>query len=281
MRRASPSSPARASVSGARNGFGIASVIPRPSRTSRSRRRRCWASDSRPCPGDDGQGGADAVVPVHAGDLFDDVDLLGAVRPPRRDGDVADVAVAGHGEADRIEQGREVGGGERRADDAVDLRHAHRARPLLRRQRPAAGVDGAGVDDEIRTRLTEQLDEAGDGRVDDVRIGAPLEAMRRLRAQAKRATERLTPCGANQAISRATVVVESLISVSAPPMIPARPIGRSSASQMSRSSSVSVRSMSSSVVSVSPGFATRMRNPRPPSVSRSYGWFGWPSSSIT
>ena len=35
------SGPAFASVSGARNGFGIASLIPRPYNTSRTSRRRC------------------------------------------------------------------------------------------------------------------------------------------------------------------------------------------------------------------------------------------------
>ena len=75
--------------------------------------------------------------------------------------------------------------------------------------------------------------------------------------------------GANHAISSATVVVASLISVSAPPMIPASPIGRSSASQISRSSAPSRRSTSSSVVSVSPSTARRMRKPWPPSVARS------------
>ncbi len=43
------------------------------------------------------------------------------------------------------------------------------------------------------------------------------------------------PTSENQAISSAIVVVESLISVSRPPMIPPRPIGVSFASQMKRS----------------------------------------------
>ena len=49
------------------------------------------------------------------------------------------------------------------------------------------------------------------------------------------------PIGSNHANSRATVVVVGPISVSAPPMIPARPIGTSRASQISSSPDVSER----------------------------------------
>ena len=90
-----------------------------------------------------------------------------------------------------------------------------------------------------------------------------------------------TAIGSNQAISSATTVVASLISVSAPPITPAMPIGWSLASAMSRSSAVNVRSTPSSVSIVSPSTARRMRKPPPPNVSRSYGWFGSLSSSIT
>ncbi len=97
---------------------------------------------------------------------------------------------------------------------------------------------------------------------------------RSLRADAserrpRRATLSPMPTGANQAISRATAVVASLISVSAPPMIPAMPIGTSSASQIRRSVGASRRAMPSSVTISSPSRATRMRNPWPPSRARS------------
>ena len=90
-----------------------------------------------------------------------------------------------------------------------------------------------------------------------------------------------TAIGSNQAISSATTFVASLISVSAPPITPAMPIGWSLASAMSRSSAVNVRSTPSSVTIVSPSTARRMRKPPPPNVSRSYAWFGSFSSSIT
>ena len=132
--------------------------------------------------------------------------------------------------------GRQVVGDERRPDDAVDLADADRARALARRQRLGSRIDGAGADDEVGARLGEQLDEAGDRRVDLPRVDAALVAGRGLRAQAEAGRADPDPDVRNHAISRATVVVASLISVSAPPMIPPMPIGRSSASQMSRSS---------------------------------------------
>ena len=75
--------------------------------------------------------------------------------------------------------------------------------------------------------------------------------------------------GTNHAISTATVFVDSLISVSAPPMIPASPIGWSAASQISRSSGPTSRTASSRVVNVSPTVPRRIRKPWPPSVARS------------
>jgi len=58
--------------------------------------------------------------------------------------------------------------------------------------------------------------------------------------------------------------------------------GRFSASQMRQSSPApSFRSTSSRVTTISPGVARRTRSPRPGSRSRSYGWVGCPSSSIT
>ena len=97
---------------------------------------------------------------------------------------------------------------------------------------------------------------------------------RSLRADAserrpRRAALSPMPTFVNQAISRATVVVVSLISVSAPPMIPPMPIGWSLASQISRSAGLRRRVTSSSVVISSPSRARRMRKPAPPSVARS------------
>jgi len=73
--------------------------------------------------------------------------------------------------------------------------------------------------------------------------------------------------GSNHAASTKTFVVESEISVEAPPMTPARPIGPDS-SVMRRSSGWSFRSCSSSVRRVSPSFARRTVMP-PESASRS------------
>ena len=69
------------------------------------------------------------------------------------------------------------------------------------------------------------------------------------------------------------------ISVDAPPITPARPIGPES-SVMSRSSGSRRRCTSSSVVSVSPGRARRTTI-GPDSRPASKACSGWPSSSIT
>ena len=186
---------------------------------------------------------------------------------------VADVAGAGDGEADRVEQRRQVVGGERRADDAVDLRHAHGARPLLRRQRRTPGVDGTGVDGEVRDTSPEQLDEAGDGRVDrrtdrrPARSGpTPPSAGRGGRPT------RPMPTGANQAISRATVggrVADLGVGAAHDPgdadrtvvgVADQQVVGRSACARRRRAWSASRRAR-----------PVRMRKPWPPSVARSYG----------
>ena len=64
---------------------------------------------------------ADPVVAEVAGDLLDHVDLGVAVGTPRRQRDGAGVTGARDGEADRIEQRRQVVGGEGGAEDPVDL----------------------------------------------------------------------------------------------------------------------------------------------------------------
>ena len=80
--------------------------------------------------------------------------------------------------------------------------------------------------------------------------------------------------------SRISVVVSDTSDVE-PPMIPAMAWGARSASQMSRSSPVSVRSTSSSVVMVSPSFAVRTTMPRPARRERSNACNGWLRSSST
>ncbi len=74
-------------------------------------------------------------------------------------------------------------------------------------------------------------------------------------------------------------VTGSRISVVAPPITPARPIGPL-LSQISRSSADSFRLTPSSVVSVSPSAARRTWI-GPSTRSRSYACSGWPTSSIT
>ena len=81
----------------------------------------------------------------------------------------------------------------------------------------------------------------------------------------------------NAAHSNITSVVPSVISLSSPPMMPARPVARSW-SQMTRSSVRRARSFPSSVVSVSPGWARRTTICRPRTLLRSKACMGWPYS---
>jgi hypothetical protein len=74
-------------------------------------------------------------------------------------------------------------------------------------------------------------------------------------------------------------VVPSPISVDAPPITAASPIGPDS-SVITRSSLVSFRSTPSRVVSFSPSRASRTVI-GPVTASRSNACIGWPSSSIT
>ena len=85
--------------------------------------------------------------------------------------------------------------------------------------------------------------------------------------------------GSKCAASITMWVVVDEISVVAPPITPASPIGPVS-SVISRSSADSVRVTSSRVVSFSPSVARRTTI-GPLSLSPSYPWIGWPSSSIT
>ena len=67
------------------------------------------------------------------------------------------------------------------AEDAVHLAHPDPARPSLRPQRLGPGVDASGVDDEVGTRLGEQLGEAGDREIDRVRVDVAFESASRRR----------------------------------------------------------------------------------------------------
>ena len=76
--------------------------------------------------------------------------------------------------------------------------HPHRVARARGGSDPARASTRAGVDDEVGTRLGEQLGEAGDGEVDRVRVDAALEPRRRVAAQsgagdAGRDAERLEP----------------------------------------------------------------------------------------
>ena len=75
--------------------------------------------------------------------------------------------------------------------------------------------------------------------------------------------------GVHHAASSSTSVVVAAISEEAPPMIPAMPTGRSSASQMRQSPAVKRRSTSSRVTRDSPARAARTRRPRPGRRARS------------
>ena len=77
-------------------------------------------------------------------------------------------------------------------------------------------------------------------------------------------------CGSHQAISRTTLVVSPLISVDAPPMIPAMPIAASSPSAITPSEADKVRTTPSSVSTVSSSTARRTRRagPVPPPLAR-------------
>ena len=126
----------------------------------------------------------DVGVAVVAPDLLDDVDLLGRVRPPRRQRHVHDGAGPVDGVADRVEQPGQVAGREVGAEDAVDVGDAHGAASLPRRQGVGAGVDRSGVHHQVGARLAEQLDEAGDAAVDAIGVDAALEPRRGVAAQA-------------------------------------------------------------------------------------------------
>src|SRR5256885_5937595 len=95
----------------------------------------------------------------------------------------------------------------------------------------------------------------------------------------RRAVRRM-PGGSKTALSSRIRVVRSDTSLVAPPITPASATGRS-ASAMTRSSALSLRSLPSRVVIGSPSPARRTTMREPFSFSRSKAWSGCPSSSRT
>jgi hypothetical protein len=92
-------------------------------------------------------------------------------------------------------------------------------------------------------------------------------------------TVRAIDAGSQTAASRRMSVLSSRTSVLAPPITPASDTGPVS-SAMTMSSGSSSRTVSSSVVSFSPGFACRTTSP-PLIDGVSKACMGWPISSIT
>ena len=195
--------------------------------------------------------------PMRRADLFDEVDLaleVGTARRRDRDERVA-----------RLVVDLDV---ERRAADALTRRRVERrcraARSPARCARVMRGRSiGSGyrsiapVDARRRSRPPRAAPSRAPRRLaTPFGIDAALEARARLGAQAEplrrsprcpRARSRPTRAGSR--------VVAPSTSESRPPMIPAIACGARSASQMRRSSTVSVRSTPSSVVMFSPGVA--------------------------
>ena len=87
--------------------------------------------------------------------------------------------------------------------------------------------------------------------------------------------------GFHQAASSSTTSVPAEISVEAPPMTPAMPMGRSEASTITPSPAWSVRTTPSRVSTCSPSAARRTPSAPPGTRSASKAWEGWPISSIT
>ena len=100
-----------------------------------------------------------------------------------------------------------------------------------------------------------------------------------VRMPSVRAVTRLLP-RSNAAHSKSTDAVSFTISLSSPPMMPARPVARS-LSAMTSISGVSVCVLPSSVVSVSPSCARRTTIVCSRTLLRSNACIGWPVSSIT
>ena len=185
IRSASPSSPARRSVSGARNGFGIASVMPSPSRTSRSRRRRCCRTDSRPCSVE-----VATTLPTRSYPYIratSSMTSISALLSPRHVGR-ATVRVS-----PVPETVKPIGSSSGGRSSAVNVVPMMRLTSLMRtsqeRSRGGSAAPRASTAPawtaRSGARLGEQLDEAGDRRVDLPPVDAALVARRRLRPQAE------------------------------------------------------------------------------------------------
>ena len=142
-----------------------------------------------------------------------------------------------------IEQRRQVVGGERRPDDAVDLADADRrttaraaaATRLAASTAPACTTRSGHVSASSSTKRAIDVSICHGSTPRSLRADA--SERRPSRADAEPDADVGEP-GDLEGDRRASA---SLISVSAPPMIPPMPIGRSSASQISRSSGVSER----------------------------------------
>ena len=93
------------------------------------------------------------------------------------------------------------------------------------------------------------------------------------------AVTRLLPLS-KAAHSNSTLAVSETISLSSPPMMPARPVAFSS-SAMTSMSGVSWCSLPSRVFSISPSFAFLTTMVCPCTLLRSNACMGWPVSSIT
>jgi hypothetical protein len=201
---------------------------------------------------------------VVTGDLLDDVDLGLGVGAPRRDGDVVVVADRCAGEADRLEQVAHGDGDEVDADDRAGPLGADPHRTTDRQL--AALVDDPGSE---RGGVAEQLGEAQRRQLEDLGVGALLEAGRRLGTQAEAARgpgdgERLEPGQLEQHIGGGGGDLG--VGATHDPGDADRGV---LASQINRSSAMKVRSTSSRVTRVSPSRARRTRSPPPPSRARS------------
>ena len=184
---------------------------------------------------------------------------------PRGDLDVVVVADRRGGEPDRVEQLRDARRAQVGAEEPGHASRAHAHRRAFRagcRWRPRRPSSSGAPSSSANRRMARSMTSGS------VPFSKRAEASER---SLWRRDDFTMPIGWNQAISSSTSVVASSISVVAPPMIPARPTGTSSPSQMSRSSGVRRRSTSSRVVSVSPSRADAHPEPGPGDLGQVVG----------
>jgi hypothetical protein len=206
-----------------------------------------------------GQLGRDRLVALQPQHLFDEVGGLGQVRTPRRRGrDDLPAPVAAR---DQLDGAPHLAEPPRRGPGRV--RHARHPVGQVERHLHGGGLgDGADVGAPGRDRAAAVLDEqrrdplGRDRR--QLRVDRALEPAGRLAGQLVPRGAAAIVAGSKCAASITTSIgsVPGRISVDAPPITPARPIGPES-SVMSRSSASRRRCTSSRVVSVSPGCARR------------------------